>query len=274
MNYKTKNTLKQILAVALAGLAAFGAIFGLVKLSEVLKEETKVIHPSFEVGGINAEGKGDKDLNGSIYTKESFECQGLEVKLDFDAEVSYQIYYYNDLDELKAVSSEYTASMILAVPSSASHARIVVTPFWDDDVEEDDRVVQWYDVAKYANQLEIRVDKEQNFEPVNLFVHNTANEGKLCGVDDNNMLEIIDAASNEHAYATIDVTGLKSIKIVYVDCESANFNYDVFDANGNNLVHTLFESGKTEIIIELPEGATTFAFNYNYLTMDFEIYAC
>lgn len=171
MNYKTKRTLKQILSVALAGLAAFGAIFGLVKLSEKLKEETKVIHPSFSVGGLNANGEYE-ETDGSIYTKESFECQGMSVKLDFDSNVSYQAFYYDDLDKYISSSSVYEESMDLAVPETAVYARLEVTPIWADDVEEEDQVVHWYNVAKYANQLEISVLKDQTppeVEPVALF---------------------------------------------------------------------------------------------------------
>ena len=160
MNYKTKNTLKQILSVALAGLATFGAIFGLVKLSEVLKEETKVIHPTFSVGGLNANGEYE-ETDGSIYTKDSFECLGMSVKLDFDSNVSYQAFYYDDLDKYISSSPVYEESMELAVPATAVYARLEVTPIWADDVEEEDQVVHWYNVAEYADQLEISVLKNQ-----------------------------------------------------------------------------------------------------------------
>ena len=95
-DYKAKRTLTQALSIVLVCLTAFGAIMGVSALSKKLSEETKIISPKFEVGGINAQGKGDKEMTGSIYTKESFECKGLEIRLDFDASVKYKVYYYYD----------------------------------------------------------------------------------------------------------------------------------------------------------------------------------
>lgn len=162
MNYKTKRTFKQILSVALAGLAAFGAVFGLVKLSEVLNAETEVIHPTFSVGGLTVDGKYE-ETDGSIYTKDSFECQGMSVKLDFDSNVSYQAFFYDELDKYISATAVYGESMELEVPETAVYARLEVTPTWAEDVEEEDRIVKWYDVASYANQVEISVLKDQSY---------------------------------------------------------------------------------------------------------------
>lgn len=164
IKYKTRKTITQVLSIVLVCALGLGAIFGVSALSKKLKEDTKVIHPTFEVGGINAEGKGDKDMNGSVYTKDSFECKGLEVKLDFDAKITYQVYYYDDLDNYISNSSVYDASASMSVPAEAVYARIVVTPIWDSDVATDDRVCHWYDVAKYSSQLELSVLREQEYK--------------------------------------------------------------------------------------------------------------
>lgn len=171
ITYKTRKTISQVLSIILVCALGFGAIFGISALSKKLKEDMKVITPKFEVGGINAEGKGDKDMDGSVYTKESFECKGLEVKLDFDAKVTYQVFYYDKLDNYLSASSAYDESTELFVPSEAVYARIVVTPIWDDDVASEDRVCHWYDVTKYSSQLEISVLKEQE-EKIPAFFEN------------------------------------------------------------------------------------------------------
>ena len=161
LKFKTRKTISNVISILLVCLLGVGAVFGVSALSNKLKEDTKVIHPAFSVGGINAEGKGDKELNGSIYTKESFACKGLEVKLDFDANVKYQIFYYDELDNYISNSSIYDASSTISVPKDAVNARIVVIPVWDDDVKTEDRVCHWYNVLKYSSQLEISVLKEQ-----------------------------------------------------------------------------------------------------------------
>lgn len=163
IKYKTRKTLTQIGSILLVCLIAFGAIMGAVAISKKLNEDTKVIHPKFEVGGLNAEGEY-KDTDKTIYTKESFECFGLEVKLDFDSNVKYQAYFYDDLDKFVSCSAVFDESMQIDVPESATHARLVVEPIWDDDVDTKDRVCHWYNVFKYANQLEITVLKDQTVE--------------------------------------------------------------------------------------------------------------
>ena len=163
LKYKTKRTLTQILSIVLLCAVGFGAIMGISALSKKLNEETTIIHPSFEVGGLGADGKY-VDTDESIYTKDSFECQGLEVKLDFDSNVTYQAFYYDELDKFISATPVYEESLKLSVPADAIYARLVVTPIWGDDVDKDDRVCHWYNVYKYANQLEISVLKDQEVE--------------------------------------------------------------------------------------------------------------
>ena len=158
LNYKTK----QILSIIMVCVIAFGAIMGLSALSNKLDEDMKIITPTFEVGGLdNITGKY-VETEGSIYTKESFECQGLTIKLDFDSQVKYQVFYYDELDEyIGECTAEYDESVELVVPENAKFARVKVTPVWGADVKANDRVVEWYEVFKYSTQLEISVFKDQ-----------------------------------------------------------------------------------------------------------------
>lgn len=162
LNFKTRKTISQVLSIALVCVLGFGAIFGLSALSKKLKEDTKIITPTFEVGGLdNVTGKY-VETDGSIYTKESFECQGLTIKLDFDSQVKYQVFYYDELDEyIGECTAEYDESVELVVPEGAKLARVKVTPVWGSDVKANDRVVEWYEVLKYSTQLEISVFKDQ-----------------------------------------------------------------------------------------------------------------
>ena len=161
-NYKQRKTLKQVLSILLCGLVIFGAVFGVSALSSKLKEDTKVIRPTFSVGGIDINGVGNSKSTSSIYTKEAFEAQGLSVKLDFDAYVKYQAFFYDDLDNYISSSEIYSVSSEVALPSGVTRVRLVVYPIWDGNVDKKDRVCHWYDVYKYSKQLEIRVLKEQN----------------------------------------------------------------------------------------------------------------
>ena len=61
----------------------------------------------------------------------------------------------------------------LEVPIKASHARIEITPQWDemgeDYKKDEDQVIKWYQVSKYASQMEIKVDKVQEWEEKNFY---------------------------------------------------------------------------------------------------------
>lgn len=160
-NYKTKKTLKKVMSILLCGLLIFAAVFGVSALSSKLKDDTKVIHPSFSVGGIDSDGSGNKKSTASVYTKEAFEAKGLSVKLDFDANVKYQAFFYDDLDNYISCSDIHTESSDIVLPAGATHARLVVFPIWESTVEKEDRVCHWYDVYNYSSQLEIRVLKDQ-----------------------------------------------------------------------------------------------------------------
>lgn len=159
---KLNNKTKQIISIVMVCVIALGAIMGLSALSNKLDEDMKIITPTFEVGGLdNTTGKY-VETEGSIYTKKSFECQGLTIKLDFDSQVKYQVFYYDELDEyIGECTAEYDESVELVVPENAKFARVKVTPIWGADVKANDRVVEWYEVLKYSTQLEISVFKDQ-----------------------------------------------------------------------------------------------------------------
>lgn len=158
--YFKRFTWKKALSVVMALVSVAGAVFGIVKLSETLKDDTKEINPKFEVGGLITEtGLYDPDEKAAIYTKDAFSAKGLEVKLDFDATVKYQVFFYDKLDNFISATEVFTRSEDIAVPIGA-YARFEVTPVWGEDAPLE-KEVKWYEVNGYANQLDIRVDKDQ-----------------------------------------------------------------------------------------------------------------
>ena len=151
----TKNTFKKIGAVLLAGALGIGAIFGIAKLGEVLDTETKIIHPTYSVGGLKTTDGKYTETTDSIYTKEAFECQGLKITPDFDSNVSYEVFFYDSNEQFLSSSGSktdfYESDNILA-----KYARIQITPLEDDKVS-------WYETAKYGAQLKVEVNKDQIF---------------------------------------------------------------------------------------------------------------
>lgn len=154
----SKGKVKKIVAIVLGLVSVAGAVFGVSALAKYAKEEQKTIHPTFSVGGLTETGVYE-ETDDTIYTKDSFEAKGLEIKLDFDSNVKYQVFFYDELDKFISCTEVYTESQDISVPLEA-RARLEVTPIWGADAPLE-KEIKWYETAKYANQLEIRVDKRQ-----------------------------------------------------------------------------------------------------------------
>ena len=208
--FRSKKRSFKILACVLAVILALGTIL-VAGVSLKKSDDRQTVTPSFAVGGLNAQGKYF-ETNASIYTKNAFQCEGLEVKLDFDAEVKYQVFYYNDLDIYVSASEEYSVSQKLDVPSTATHARLVVTPVWEADVDVEDRVCHWYDVYKYSSQLEISV-AEVSDEAVNLA----------------DVLKYTTSA-NTHTFEQTSVVGYDAIEIKVAESTTVTITY--YDEDG------------------------------------------
>ena len=157
-NFFRKGKVKKIVAIVLGLVTVAGAVFGVSALAKYAKEEQKTIKPTFSVGGLTETGVYE-ETDDTIYTKDSFEAKGLEIKLDFDSNVKYQVFFYDELDKFISCTEVYTESQDISVPLEA-RARLEVTPIWGPDAPLE-KEIKWYETAKYANQLEVRVDKRQ-----------------------------------------------------------------------------------------------------------------
>lgn len=153
-----KKIIVTILLVVLCLGIVGGGIAGIIKLTDSGKLDTKSISSmKFSVGGLDSNGKY-MNTNASIYTKEAFECQGLNVNLSFDNEVEYQVYFYDQNNDFVHTTGKLTGAFVKdSVPFFAKYARIVVTPKNDD-------VVSRTEAYKYAKQLKITVNREQGFK--------------------------------------------------------------------------------------------------------------
>ncbi len=144
---KGKKLWQTIGSVALAVVTFVGVAVGISALVKKSDEDMKVINPKYEIGGLNENGKYE-ETDGSIYTKESFECQGLTVKPEFDSAVSYQIFFYDSLGEFLYATEEMTGAYNGKILNLVTSARIQITP---DSVEEIQRVENW--VNNYPRQI-------------------------------------------------------------------------------------------------------------------------
>lgn len=162
MNYKTKSKIKTVvLVIVILGILAT-AVAGVVALS---KKETKTISSfSFSRGALDENGEYIASEQ-SIYTKEAIDCNGLRIVPDFEAKMTYDVYFYTKDDVfmeaekgLKGVYDDEGEG-----PSEMyAKARIVIHPEIPEDVKTEDFKIKAVDIFGYANGLVITVDKEQH----------------------------------------------------------------------------------------------------------------
>lgn len=161
MKINTKSLFKKI-ALILAGVTAISAVgVGIAKLVEYTRQDLKTINPTFEVGNLGTDGKYVNDES-TLYTKEAFEAEGLQVKLDFDSQIEYQIFYYDDLDNF--IESTDVLSAAYSDPVHDGYARIVIIPTDDEDGK-----IGLTERVTYPSQITVKVSKEQNIQYFNVF---------------------------------------------------------------------------------------------------------
>ena len=154
-NFKNKSLWKKIGIGACCGVLGLGAVMGVGALLNNQEEvTTKNINPTYAVGGLTEDGKY-LETKESIYTKDAFACQGLDIDLAFNNNVSYRVFFYdadnNFISATENLTENYDEN---TTPIASTYARIVITPHDDDKVS-------WYEVNGYSKQLEIEVNKEQ-----------------------------------------------------------------------------------------------------------------
>lgn len=155
MKNKTKRILKNVGLGALGVVAIGAAVFGGNKIYETVKDNTKNVVLSYDVGGLNeATGKFEEDSK-TLYTKEKFACYGLKATLDFDAQIEYQIFYYDILDNYLSSSVVLNSGFSDEAPLNGAYARIEITPLNDEDGK-----ISLTEKFKYGSQLKVRVAKD------------------------------------------------------------------------------------------------------------------
>lgn len=164
-NLKSKSLWKKIGLVALSCALFVGSIAGLSALFKKAEETTKEINPTYSVGALDATTGKYVETKSAIYTKDGIECQGLTTSLEFDAVVKYQLFFYGEYDNFIHTTGTLDGVFYSTdVPASSRYVRIVIIPNEDENIS-------WLEKNKYSNQLNVEVNKEQNFKSIgeNLF---------------------------------------------------------------------------------------------------------
>ena len=158
---KKQKTWITVGAAVLGAVVLVGAVAGVAALANGKEDDGfKRVNVGYEVGGLTDVGIYEKSEY-TLYTKNGFDVEGKTVSVDinFDANITYQLFFYDEKDEF----IEGSATTILTTdykedaPENAVTCRIEVTPVWDDDVKDEDKKIGWLDKAGYAHQLTVSV---------------------------------------------------------------------------------------------------------------------
>ena len=267
-NFFRKIPWVNILIVVLVSALLIGGIVGIT--AAVKNNKTTISNSAFKRGALDSKGLY-VETKTSIYTKDLIECYGLEVEPDFEVSGNYQVFYY-DTNKLFLGSTPLMNSQTDGVYTKgedfpyAKYCRIVISPEAPkDDIGnvETDWKIRFYQVADYANDYKITVQKKQpNIGAENLLVVDESKAGKICTFDTETRMFLEKDSSSNNTYSLINVEGMRSLKIIYEE-ESLNYSYCFYDKNNKCIFYSEFVLGENVIVLEIPDGAVKFGIIYS-----------
>ena len=256
---------KNVLIITLVAVLGIGAIAG---ISSIAKQETKTISSTaFSRGALNQNGfyvESDK----SIYTKNLFECQGLEIEPDFETIGNYQVFYYDAEKRFMGTTKPFSAQEDGVYVKGedfpyAKYCRIVITPTPEKDEDgkvDEDFKINFYEVYNYANKYKISVNKDQKEVGLENFFESGIHKENFIPSYDTNTKLFEEEAMDGYNYVSIDVERISSLNVIFENAPSS-LTYSFFTSN-NSFVSSGNVGGDTEFIIVVPDNAKTFYLIY------------
>lgn len=160
-NYIQKSKAKIIITIIVTALllASVAGIFVIINKPKAAKGY-ELANADFSIGSLDTTTGRYVESDGSLYTKDGFDCKaGVKVELDFDSNIKWKVFFYDDIDSFVSCSEEFDATNEVEAPTTATRARIMITPIWDNELDVDDQTIKWYSINKYAKQLTVSVEK-------------------------------------------------------------------------------------------------------------------
>lgn len=276
MKYKTKKIFKNV-SLGLLGIGAIGAVgVGASKLVDYVKDDTKSLHLTYDVGGLGTDGKYVDDES-TIYTKEKFACEGLKATLDFDNEINYKIFYYDILDNFISSTGVLTDGYSETTPLNGAYARIMITPTNDEDNK-----ISFVEKYTYGNQLNLKVNKNAESNVKNKYlsykgqlltvVNDTVDlvfEYGTAWVYEDNMNFINDSSYfSSTSKCLLSLGNYKKLKFdsLIFGTSDITFMIEIFEfnnlpSNDSKITHTLINSFDTFTEINLQKDTKYLLFN-------------
>ena len=158
-NYKKganwKNIILTIIAVALVATLAVTLVSAFGKKSKDADGYVGVTL-DFSIGGLKADGTY-LDTDATLYTKEAVTADDVKVTLEFDSNVQYQLYFYDEFDNFISSGTVLGKGSESDLPEGATCFRIVLIPIWDTDVDKDDQKVTLFNKLSFTKQITVSI---------------------------------------------------------------------------------------------------------------------
>lgn len=162
---KKSNVWKVIFTILIIILVISGISVLYNHFNNNVDEEGRVkISLNYKIGGLNAEGKYEETKQ-SIYTKDAFKCEGLNILYDFDSTITYKVFFYDNSGNYISSTESLEADYKDEIPSDAYYARIVITPIWTEGTDDNDKEINIFQIYKYAKQLTVKVIENSSDYP-------------------------------------------------------------------------------------------------------------
>ena len=151
MAKRNSTKVKFLVVYVLIALLLVGMCATVITLDKQIETKTVSVW-AFTNGALDAEGEYDES-DGSIYMKNVESVDGLEIEVMEDAEVTYQIFFYDEDKEFLSASGELSADYVYGNDvEGAEYFRVVITP-------TDDEEIGLFEKNGYAKQLTITIDR-------------------------------------------------------------------------------------------------------------------
>ena len=150
--HKTADAVKWVVVFLLV-IGLIGAVITLFVMLDRQTTVTEIGAEQYIIGGLDDEGAA-ADVDTSIVTRNAFTVEGLEVEVADEAEVTYELFFYDGEGRFISSTGEQTADFGGSIPETADTAKIVIMPTADEDGK-----VSLTEVIGYASMVTVTIDR-------------------------------------------------------------------------------------------------------------------
>lgn len=146
-----KTFFKNKWLILVVGVLVLAAAIGLIVRMGSSQTYTTLGATNYEVGALDETGAFKKNA-GSFVSTDFHTVEGLTVKVEEDAELSYQLYFYDEEENFISSTNSFGVTYNGTIPEDAKLFKIVITPTNDDDIST-------FDIINYNSDVEVRFYK-------------------------------------------------------------------------------------------------------------------